>query len=144
MKRFVLGVMVFLGVLVPVTFLPAQRADDLAGALDQGLPTIVVRIEIEGDSVKAVPDVVTAKPGQRVEWVSDIGEWTVKFLGPQPFGPGGANPGIRGAKGQRNGSTARADAPKGRYKYMIMVRDGNRMRVRDPEVVIDPGDGEGL
>ena len=143
MRSFILGTLVFLGILAPLAFTPAQDRGASSGGSRQVADSVVVRIEIEGDSVRAVPDVVTVRRGQRVEWVTDIGDWTVRFAGPNPFPPVAAEAGIRGARGQRNGEVVRADAPDGRYKYMIMVRDGERMRVRDPEVVVGPGDGPG-
>jgi hypothetical protein len=139
MRLILLGA---LGVLVPFGALP-DSAGPAHPAPDRRQEPVLVRIEIEGDSVRAVPDVVTVRPGQRVEWVTDIGEWTVRFTGPNPFLPSAAEEGIRGGPGERNGQAVRPDAARGRYKYMIMVRDGERMRMRDPEVVVDPGDGPG-
>jgi plastocyanin len=143
MKSLILGTLVFLGVLAPLTFTPAQGPGAPSEGSFQVADSVLVRIEIEGDSVRAVPDVVTVRPGQRVEWVTDIGEWTVRFTGPNPFPSVAAETGIQGARGQRNGEVIRNNAAEGRYKYMIMVRDGERMRVRDPEVVVGPGDGPG-
>ena len=143
MKSFVLGALVILGVLSPLTSIPAQGPGASFGGSLQVADTVLVRIEIEGDSVRAVPDVVTVRRGQRVEWVTEIGDWTVRFTGPNPFPPAAAETGISGARGQRRGQAVRNDAAEGRYKYMIMVRDGERMRVRDPEVVVGPGDGPG-
>lgn len=143
MKFPILTALALLGGITPLAFTAAQGPEDSSGRSLQQSEPVLVRIEIEGDSVRAIPDVVTVRPGQRVEWVTDIGEWTVRFTGPNPFPPVAAEEGIRGARGQRNGQAVRNDAARGRYKYMIRVRDGQRMRVRDPEVVVDPGDGPG-
>jgi plastocyanin len=102
---------------------------------------VLVEISLEGDSVVVDPEVVSVRPGDRVEWVSEVGEWRVIFTSPAPFGPEASQAGIRGNQGQRRGQGVRPEAPRGRYKYLVQVRDGNRMRVRDPEVVVDPGPG---
>lgn len=143
MRLSVLGAATTLGSLAFLGAIPAHGPGDPTPIVPQGSDTVLVRIEIEGDSVRAVPDVVTVRPGQRVEWVTDIGSWTVHFTGSNPFPPEAAAPGIQGARDQRNGAAVRANAAAGRYKYMIMVRDGERTRVRDPEIVVDPGDGPG-
>jgi len=143
MKSIVLTALALFGGITPLALIPAQGSGGSFRGSFQEADTVLVRIEIEGDSVRAVPDVVTVRPGQRVEWITDIGEWTVQFTGPNPFSPVAAQEGIRGSRGQRNGEDVRNDAAEGRYKYMIRVRDGQRMRVRDPEVVVAPGDGPG-
>lgn len=143
MRLFVLGAAVTLGSLTSMGAISSGGPEDSPGIPFQGPEPVLVRIEIEGDSVRAVPDVVTVRPGQRVEWITEIGSWTVRFTGPNPFPPEAAEAGLQGARNQRNGAAVRADAAAGRYKYMIMVRDGERTRVRDPEIVVDPGDGPG-
>ncbi|MFQ5538425.1 MAG: hypothetical protein ACE5GJ_13355 [Gemmatimonadota bacterium] len=119
----------------------------LRGDAREGLPSpgaqegpIVIEIVIDGDSVRAVPDVVEVVRGQRIEWVSDLGEWRVIFTSPAPFGPEASGNGIGAGRSERAGRNVRAAAPEGRYKYMIQVRDGNRMRIADPEIVIGPGE----
>ena len=144
MKAVALAVLGTLGALSPLALLPdGPTSRDLTDPAPEAQEPVLVRIEAEGDSLRAVPDVVTVRPGQRVEWVTDLGDWTVRFTGPNPFSPVAAEQGIQGGRGQRNGQAVRGDAARGRYKYMIMVRDGERTRVRDPEVVVDPGDGPG-
>jgi plastocyanin len=143
MKSIVIPSLLLTGLLTPLAIVPASGAGGPYGRSPQQTEPVLVRIEIEGDSVRAVPDTVTVRPGQRVEWVTDIGDWTVRFTGPNPFPPAAAEDGIQGARGQRNGAAVRGDAAEGRYKYMILVRDGERMRIRDPEVIVAPAGDPG-
>jgi plastocyanin len=160
MKRSFLGTLVVLGVLAPVTFVPAQRpgADDPSPAEVKATPeyargealrpqeqdTVFIQIVADADSVAAKPASVTVRPGQVVVWQSDLGDWRVNFKSMQPFGEGAVSDGIRGERGQRNGKAVRAGAQAGRYKYDIMVRiQGGPPLTADPEVVVDPGDGPG-
>ncbi|MGW8265466.1 MAG: hypothetical protein ACWGSQ_03810 [Longimicrobiales bacterium] len=160
MSRIVLGALVALGVLIPVSFFPAQGSGidgsvppggmNPAPALTEGdspllqVDTIVVQIVADADSVIAVPSSVTVRRGQVVTWACELGEWTVKFKSGQPFGDAAVGEGIKGNRGQRNGQAVRADAEYGSYKYDIMVRiQGGRNLTADPEVVVGPGDGPG-
>jgi plastocyanin len=160
MRRSFLGTLVILGVLAPVTFVPAQRQ----GAEDSSQPdlrdtaeyprghtlrpqeqdTVFIRIVADADSVAADPASVTVRPGQVVVWESDLGDWRVNFKSAQPFGEGAVSDGIRGNRGQRRGQAVRAEAQAGRYKYDIMVRvQGGPPLTADPEVVVDPEGGPG-
>lgn len=154
MKKIVLGSLVGLGLLFPLTFVPAQGNDRpatppeasqefTAASEAQQADTIVIQIVADADSVVAVPNVVTVSRGQVVTWETDLGEWTVFFQSDQPFGEAAVGAGIRGGQGQRNGRAVQAEAAEGRYKYDILVRvQGGRNLRADPEIVIGPGGGE--
>jgi plastocyanin len=144
MKRFSLSALVALGILFPVTFLPAQGNDTPKPGPGPEVPaqqvdTIVIQIVADADSVVAVPNVVTVSPGQVVTWNSDLGDWTVFFQSAQPFGEQAVGQGIRGGRGQQNGQAVRNEAAEGRYKYDILVQvQGGRNLRADPEIVIAP------
>jgi hypothetical protein len=141
MKRFVLATAVLLGVLIPVTFVPAQR-NDPAGDHIQQLPPVRVQLVASGDSVAASPDSVSVKRRQRVEWTSNLGDWEVIFTSDQPFGP--QNRIIRGKKDQAHGRPIQSLANLGPYKYDIRITlpDGTVLTA-DPEIVVEAGEREG-
>lgn len=142
MKRFVLATAVLLGVLIPVTFVPAQRSDTPEPSA-QELPTITIRIVADADSVIAVPSSVTVKPGQMVEWICELGEWEVKFKSGEPFGEDARNNGIKGRKGSKTGKNVRGQAHRGNYKYDIKVKlQGGRNLTADPEIVVEAGEAD--
>ena len=157
MKRPALGGMAALALLPLLSFTPPQAP------MDVGLPgvgiaptsplpgeqpsaqatdTVVIRIVADADSVAAVPDAVTVRPGQVVTWICDLGDWTVKFRSSQPFGDAAVGEGIRGNRGRGRGQAVRANAEAGRYKYDIMVQvEGGPPLRADPEIIVDPGEG---
>jgi plastocyanin len=137
--KFVIFALFTLGPLAHGGLVPDSRAMDPGPSPQDSV--VVVEITLEDDSVFVDQEVVTVRPGDRVEWVSEDGDWRVIFTSPDPFGPEAAQAGIAGSRGQRQGQAVRPDAPRGRYKYLIQLRDGNRMRILDPEVVVDPGPG---
>jgi len=144
MKTLALSALVILGVLFPVTFIPAQGngPNDLGPENEfpaQQADTIVIQLVADADSVIAVPNSVTVNRGQVVTWASELGDWTVFFRSGQPFGDQAVGEGIRGGRGQRNGQAVRNEAETGAYKYdiLICVQGGQNLR-RDPEVVIAP------
>jgi hypothetical protein len=146
MKRVTLFAILALVILIPFTLTGAQESDP--GGTERLAPpstpqepdTIYIEIVADADSVIAVPSVVTVQRGQVVTWISELGEWTVKFKSSQPFGDRAVGEGIRGNRGQRRGQAVRQNAAEGRYKYDIMVRlqGGQNLRA-DPEIVIGPG-----
>ncbi|MBT8397898.1 MAG: hypothetical protein HKO65_05600 [Gemmatimonadetes bacterium] len=151
MKTIALTALVALGILFPVTFVPAQGNDSSQPeALSTPEPasevsvaqadTIVIQIIADADSVIAVPSVVEVSPGEVVTWECELGEWMVFFRSAQPFGEIAVGQGIRGGQGQRNGQAVRNEAAEGSYKYDIMVRiQGGRNLRADPEIVVGPG-----
>ncbi len=145
MKRITVTALVGLGLLVPVTFIPAQGSDADGPRPDpmvQQVDTIVIQIVADADSVVAVPNSVTVKRGQVVTWACELGDWTVKFKSGQPFGDQAVGDGIKANRGQRRGQAVRGNAAYGAYKYDIMVQiQGGRNLRADPEIVVEP---EGL
>jgi hypothetical protein len=141
MKRFVLATAVLLGVLIPVTFVPAQRSDT-AGDHIQQLPPVKVQLVASGDSVAASPNSVSVKRLQRVEWTSDLGDWEVTFTSDQPFGPRDRT--ISGKKGKTHGRPIQSLARLDSYKYDIRITlpDGTVLTA-DPEIVVEAGEREG-
>jgi plastocyanin len=141
MKRFVLTALVLIGVLIPMTFVPAQRTDSLEDPPDQERVVSVQIIE-SGGSIAADPDSVSVKRGQRIEWTSSLGDWEVIFYSDQPFGQGSRR--IFGKKDQSKGRAVQAIANLGSYQYDIQVTlpDGTVL-MEDPEIVVEPGEGEG-
>lgn len=137
MKGIFLTALVALGILIPVTFVPAQRSDTAAGAMDQN-PQILITLIGSGGSVTANPDSVGVKRGQRVAWTSDEGDWQVTFTSDEPFGPGPDNRVISGKKGQVKGRPIQAAAPFKSYHYDIQVTlpDGTIL-TEDPEIVVE-------
>jgi hypothetical protein len=143
MKRLVLTALVVLGVLIPMTFVPAQKTDALEDPPDQQKPVLVHLIRSNG-SVAADPDSVSVKRNQRIEWTSEVGDWEVIFHSDEPFGPGNQNRRIFGKKDQTKGRPIRNLARLRSYKYDIQVTlpDGTVL-TEDPEIVVEPGEGEG-
>jgi plastocyanin len=146
MKKVVVVALLALSTYAALAFVPAQR-DGLSGLPVENRPdgqqgdTIFIQIVADADSVVAVPNVVTASPGQVVTWTTELGDWTVFFQSAQPFGQQAVGQGIRGGRGQRNGQAVRNEAAPGRYKYDILVQvQGGRNLRADPEVVITPGE----
>ena len=139
MKRFVLAAAVLLGILIPMTFVPAQR-NDTAGDHIQQLPPVRVQLVASGDSVAASPDSVSVQRSQRVEWASDLGDWEVIFSSDEPFGRGPETRIIRGRKGQTHGRPIQSLAKLGSYKYDIRITlpDGTVLTA-DPEIVVEAG-----
>lgn len=142
MKPLALGAVLFLAAFTPATIItiPGNPSEEA----NRQVPTVTVQIVVQGNAVQAVPDTVRVRPGQVVEWVSEAGNWEVRFHSPEPFGPGAQEQGIRGNQGQRNGQAVRARAQRGRYKYDIKVTlPGGREIQVDPEIIVDPGEGDG-
>lgn len=160
MKPFVLVIVILISLLGVAALVPAPSPVDAQLTALSGGPggaeaespspamqadTIRIRIIADADSVIAVPNSVTVRPGQVVTWICDLGEWTVKFKNGQPFGEAAVGEGIKGNRGQRRGQAVRGNARAGAYKYDIMVRvQGGRNLMADPEIVVGPGDGGGL
>ena len=140
MKRLVLTALVLVGVLIPITFVPAQR-NDTTGDYIQQVPPVSVQLVASGDSVAASPNSVKVKRGQRVEWTSNLGDWEVIFTSDQPFGPQHRT--IRGRKGQTHGRPIQSLAKLDSYKYDIRITlpDGTVLTA-DPEIVVEAGEGE--
>ncbi len=140
MRRFLWGILVFAGILVSVTFIPAQGGAEAPGLVQEAqADTIFIQIVPDADSVRAEPNSVTVRPGQVVTWITDLGEWEVKFKSREPFGDRAVGEGIRGGRGQRNGRGVRPNAAAGTYKYDIKVRvQGGRNLQADPEIVVRP------
>ncbi len=142
MKAFALGAVVFLVALTPATLVTTSVGEKREPAPRQE-STITIQIVADADSVIAVPAVVTVRPGQRVEWVCDLGEWEVKFKNGEPFGEGSVRDGIKGGRGNKHGRNVRAQARGGRYKYDIKVKvRGGRNLKADPEIVVSPGEDD--
>jgi len=140
MKSLALGAVLFLAAFTPATMvtIPGNPSE----AEQQQARTVTVQIVVQGNTVRADPDTVRVRPGQVVEWVSEAGNWEVRFHSPEPFGSGAQEQGIRGAGGQRSGQAVRAQARRGRYKYDIKVTlPGGREIQVDPEIIVDPGEG---
>jgi plastocyanin len=144
MKTTFFSALVVLGIMFPVTIVPAQGDDPVIPApehekVPQQIDTVFIQIVADADSVVAVPNSVTVSPGQVVTWECELGDWTVFFRSDQPFGGSAVGEGIRGGQGQRSGQAVRGQAAPGRYKYDILVRvQGGRNLRADPEVVIEP------
>jgi plastocyanin len=144
MKTTFFTALVVLGILFPVTIVPAQGRDQALPAsgheaMTRQMDTVFIQIVADADSVVAVPNSVTVSRGQVVTWECDLGEWTVFFRSDQPFGESAVGDGIRGGQGQRSGRAVREQAADGRYKYDILVRvQGGRNLRADPEVIIEP------
>jgi hypothetical protein len=140
MKRLLLTAAILMGILIPVTFVPAQRTDSLEDPPDQQR-AVQVQIVDAGGSIAASPDSVSVRRGQRIEWTSSLGDWEVIFHSDQPFGQG--NRRIFGKKDQYKGRAVQAIANLGSYYYDIQVTlpDGTVL-MEDPEIVVEPGEGE--
>ncbi len=144
MKTTFLTALVLLGILFPVTIVPAQGKDPVSPtpvneAVPQQVDTVFIQIVADADSVVAVPNSVTVSRGQVVTWECELGDWTVFFQSDQPFGESAVGEGIRGGQNQRNGRAVRPEAAEGTYKYDILVRvQGGRNLRADPEVIIEP------
>jgi len=142
MKRIVLAALVLVGVLIPMTFLPAQRNDTPEVSVQQQLPPVSISLVASGDSVTASPPSVPVKRKQKVEWTSDLGDWEVTFTSDEPFGPGPDSRTIKGKMGQTHGRPIQSLAKLGPYKYDIRVTlpDGTVLTA-DPEIVVE-ADGD--
>ena len=142
MNRFAVGALVVAGLLLPMSFVPAQdRTGGEESTLQQAPDTVWIDIVAAGESIAASPDSVSARQGQPVGWRSELGNWRVIFHSPQPFGPTGANPGLAGNQGQSRAWSVRPDATPELYKYDILVVIPGRGAIRvDPEIAIEPGD----
>ncbi len=117
-------------------------APGLAGA-GQEAPVVTIGLDDEGN-ITVSPDPVVVNRGETVEWVADpesaVESWTIRFRSPVPFGNAAAQQGINGNRGQRRGQALNAEAQVGRrYKYMVSVWDGQRVRILDPEIEVGPG-----
>jgi hypothetical protein len=140
MKRFAFGALVVAGLLAPLGFVPAGNGGAGTEPARQAADTVWIDIVADGESIAANPDSVSARQGQPVGWRSELGNWRVIFHSPQPFGQGGANPGLAGDRGQRRAWTVRPDATPQLYKYDILVVIPGRGAIRvDPEIAIQPG-----
>lgn len=111
-------------------------------AAAQGPPqTHTVRI-VQSDQtgqISAEPDSIEVNPGDRVEWTGAVDAWTIQV--PNAAGIfGRQTAGANGGRNDRAGLRVIPDAARGRrYKYVVAVWDGNRVRILDPEIVIGPG-----
>lgn len=143
MKASLPAAATLLAVLASLGFLQPSAGDPGEEAATQR-PTVSIAIVAEGDSIAADPDSILVRPGQKVEWSSELGDWEVVFESDEPFGEEARRRGIKGGKGKANGRNVRSAAREGRYKYLIRVTtpDGKTLE-RDPEIVVRPGRGDG-
>ncbi len=114
--------------------------------IPQEATVVTISLDEEG-TITVSPDPVVVNRGQTVEWINDpesaVQSWTVRFQSPVPFGGVPAAQGISGNRGERErrGAALSNAAEVGRrYKYMVSVWDGQRVRILDPEVEVGPGE----
>ena len=156
MKRITLGTLMALGLLVPLTFVPAQDRNlpgtgpasegpvpssplELSDLAPQQADTVWIQIIADGESIAASPDSVSVQQGQAVGWTSELGNWRVFFPEPPPFAGGGQGQGRGADRGQKRGWAIREDATPRSYKYDIQVIIPGRGAIRvDPEIVVEP------
>ncbi len=104
--------------------------------------TVSVSIDYDASSgtLSVSPDPVMVHRGDKVEWGSDAGPWTIVVpSNDMPFGASAHGKGIGAQKGKHMGATVAANAKYGTYKYIVALYDGSEVRILDPDVIIGPG-----
>lgn len=76
---------------------------------------------------------VRAKRGDRIEWNSEQGNWSVRFA-TTPF----PEKSLRGKRGGPKHLVVKPDAAFGSYKYTVGLAVGDDVFVDDPEILIGP------
>ena len=100
---------------------------------------VVITVDTESGDFSYSLDPVRATRGDRVEFVSEQGSWSVNFGNNSPFAEARFN-GRRAAPRQL---PIRGDAADGSYKYFVAVAIGEDVYTDDPEVIVGPRRGGG-
>jgi hypothetical protein len=118
-----------------VIVLTAGRGGDVQGELH----TVVITVSTETGDFSYSLDPVRATRGDRVQFISEQGNWSVNFGQNSPFNEKRFN-------GRRAGPRRlpiRGNTPDGSYKYFVAVAIGEDVYSDDPEIIVGPrGPGE--
>ncbi len=106
----------------------------VAGRVQSELHVVSISVDVATGEFTYSRNPVYAKRGDRIQWTSEQGAWSVTFQQTTPFDAKSA----RARKGVPQQLTVRPDATNGSYKYTVgLVVEGD-VFTDDPEVIIRP------
>ncbi len=94
---------------------------------------VVISVNTQTGEFSYSLDPVFAKRGDRIEWTSEQGNWSVR-LETTPF----AEKSLRGKRGGPKHLVVRPDAAFRSYKYTVGLAVGDDVFTDDPEIIIGP------
>ncbi len=96
------------------------------------LHEVSIRLDVATGEFTYSLNPVHAKRGDRIQWTSEQGAWSVKFQQATPFDV----PGARAQRGASRQLVVRADAAYRSYKYTVgLVVEGD-VYTDDPEIIV--------
>jgi hypothetical protein len=101
-----------------------------------------IRISLEGKEVICSPDPAVARPGDRVDWVSQDGDHWGNFADPEVLNKSGWS---RSNNGRSETLSVRKDAKPGDYKYSVTLVTERTTHTVDPVLrvlAVDPMEEE--
>lgn len=112
----------------------ASRAPEAPTASQSELHEVQISVDVATGKFSYSLNPVFARRGDRVQWTSDQGAWSVTFQQVTPF----ELKVTRGAPGGLKQLVVKPDAAYGSYKYTVGLAVGNAVFTDDPEIIIGP------